>query len=398
MKAANLTHHPLLTLIASCTLSLVLGSVHAFSVFLQPLESMFAVSRSQASLTYSLALVSLTVAVLLGHRLFGRLSATWLIVTICAMAACGAFLASIAPSLTIVWIGYGLLFGAANGLGYAFGLQISAQASPGREGLAMGFVTAAYALGAAVSPAVFSRALEAEGFFLAMSGLAVVLLAIAPVCATLLALSGAKFQSVASTGKMDDQHRAAPSAMALLWIGYGAGVAAGLMAIGHATGILASSGMTNGLWVAPVVIAVFNLCGSLAGGMVVDRTGPSLPLRSLPLLSATALCVLAFAGSGFLALFCLGIVGLAYGATIAAYPASIAKLFGTVEGTRIYGRVFTAWGTAGLLAPWFAGYLFDQTGGYRIALLIAAALGISSTAAAIGLFRFGKPNQWRTRK
>ena len=54
---------------------------------------------------------------------------------------------------------------------------------------------------------------------------------------------------------------------------------------------------------------------------------------------------------------------------------------------RIYGRVFTAWGAAGLLGPWLAGVLFDLSGDYRIALLVAAAIGLGSVAALTGVFR-----------
>ena len=133
---------------AASILCFVLGSIHAFSIFLEPLEARFSASRSQVSLIYSLALIMLTLAVLLGHRLFSRISTTTLVLGICSMAAIGALIAAFAPSLVGVWTGYSVLFGAANGLGYAFGLQSAAMASPGREGLAMGIVTAAYALGA----------------------------------------------------------------------------------------------------------------------------------------------------------------------------------------------------------------------------------------------------------
>jgi len=40
---------------------------------------------------------------------------------------------------------------------------------------------------------------------------------------------------------------------------------------------------------------------------------------------------------------------------------------------RRYGRVFTAWGLGGILAPWLAGRLYDATGGYAAALVISSA-------------------------
>lgn len=70
--------------------------------------------------------------------------------------------------MQLVWIGYSLIFGIANGLGYGFGLQFAAHANPENRGLAMGVVTAAYAFGAVVSTYGFEVALSVGGFFLAM--------------------------------------------------------------------------------------------------------------------------------------------------------------------------------------------------------------------------------------
>ncbi|MDE0787334.1 MAG: hypothetical protein OSB06_01525, partial [SAR324 cluster bacterium] len=50
--------------------------------------------------------------------------------------------------------------------------------------------------------------------------------------------------------------------------------------------------------------------------------------------------------------------------------------------SQIYGRVFTAWGLAGLVGPWLAGLLYDVTGDYTLALLVAAASSTLSVMAA----------------
>ncbi|MGI9353612.1 MAG: MFS transporter [Rhizobiaceae bacterium] len=215
-----------LVLLSASLLCLALGSVHAFSVFLEPLEQQFGVSRSTASFTYSLALVSLTLAVLIGHRVFAVVRASLFVGLVCLAAAAGCLLAANASTMLEVWLGYSLLFGAANGFGYAFGLQISAQAYPGREGLAMGSITACYALGAAAAPVLFSWAILLDGFRSAMLGLAAALMLIAPICALLLQRSGAQFRS--ADERMVTQTVPAKQVM-WLWLGYGAGVVAGLM-------------------------------------------------------------------------------------------------------------------------------------------------------------------------
>ena len=374
-----------LVLISGSLLSLVLGSVHSFSVFLEPLEQAFGSTRSAVSLTYSLALVALTIAVLVGHHIFSRIQASWLTILVCLTGAAGALVAAKASTFWQLWIGYSLLFGGANGFGYAFALQMSAQASPGREGVAMGIITACYAIGSMISPPLFVWAMSLGGYQWAMLGLSAVLILIAPICAILFAKSAIQFQTTAS----EHSKRIISQIQTIwMWVGYGTGVAAGLMAIGHATGIAKSAGLQHDTWIAPVTIAIFNMIGSIAGGWLADRTRHTILLSGLSLISATTLLLLAYANNSAVSLLALGTIGLTYGAFIAAFPASISKAYGVFKGTRIYGRVFTAWGTAGLLAPWLSGYLFDQTGNYSAALLTGAVLAVLSATVIISKFSY----------
>ncbi len=368
-----------LVLAAAMVLAAVLGTVHAFSVFLVPMEQLFGATRGAVSAAYSIALVSLTVAVLLGHRLYGVVSAPAFSALLLTAAALGTAIAAVAPALPVVWLGYGLVFGGANGLGYGYALQASAQANRARSGLAMGLVTAAYALGAFVSPLAFDAALAVGGVFAGMLTLTGALLAAVPV--TWILLNAARFKFQVEARESVSNARPATRQIAVLWLGYGTGVAAGLMAIGHATGIAAAAGLSGAyVLAAPMCIAVANMAGSLTGGRLIDAIEPRPVLALLPVLSGLILYAMVAISTGPLVLVALAALGFFYGAIIAAYPAAIAVTHGAVAGIRIYGRVFTAWGTAGLLAPLVAGALYDWSGDYRAALLIAGTLGLFSGA------------------
>lgn len=371
-------------LVAASLLTAVLGSVHAFSVFLTPLELQFGQSRGTVSLTYSLALVSLTMAVLWGHHIYDRLRPPLFVLGVCLLGVLGVGIARHAPGLVQVWIGYSVIFGAANGLGYGYGLQIAARANPKRKGMAMGVVTAAYALGAVLSPVLFSLAVDAGGFRLAMLGLALALSAVGLLSAVLMHVSAAQYEGSNAQNKRTD---VPARILVLFWVGYGAGVATGLMVLGHAAGIVRSFGVFGPSWMAPVVVSICNLAGSLICGKLADDVPSRRLLTGLPAMSALAAFGLAIFASSGNVIFALGIIGFAYGGTIAAYPAIIARIYSGTDGTRIYGRVFTAWGTAGLLAPWLAGALYDQSGRYHLALFAAGGLAVLSSAAAIFLFR-----------
>jgi OFA family oxalate/formate antiporter-like MFS transporter len=368
-----------LVLLAGMLLTFVLGSVHAFSVFLVPLEFRFDAPRSSVSLTYSLALAFITAGVLFGHRAYARLRPARLASILCVVAAVGCMVAGNAESLATVWLGYSMLFGGANGLGYGLALQSAAQSNPTRKGLAMGLVTAAYAVGAVVAPVLFEILLRGGGFAAAMWGLSVALIAIIPFVASLL-YRGRAVLEVDRPIAGDSSKSPLERGLTLrLWLGYGTAVAAGLMAIGHATGIALAGGLGNGLMLsAPIIIALFNVLGSFVGGGLADRIKFDHLLMGLPACSAVPLLILAWFDSGTIILVGLAVVGFAYGGIISVYPAAVAYMFGGAVGVRIYGCIFTAWGTAGLLAPWFAGFLFEWFGDYRIALAVAGALGLVS--------------------
>jgi OFA family oxalate/formate antiporter-like MFS transporter len=375
-------------LLSASLLALALGSIHAFSVLVVPLESRFQAPRALVSVTYSIALGTLTLAVLLGHRVFARVSASRFVLIIGTVGALGAWVAASAPSLPMFWLGYSLLFGGANGLGYGYGLQIASQSNAGREGTAMGIVTAAYALGATASPVLFVQAVASGGVQAAMIGLGVALISASLICATLMHVSGVTFKS---EGGHTPQTSLRLGEFLLLWVGYGSAVAAGLMTIGHAVGIASSQEFGGAIWAAPAVIAAFSLAGSLTAGRLVDRMAAPRLLVGLPVLSVAALGVLSVPIGPGLMMGCLAGVGFAYGGIIAAYPAVIAKMFGAAQSSRIYGRVFTAWGCAGIVSPWLAGRLFDSTGSYQWALRMAGLLGLLSIFAILAFFRRGKP-------
>jgi OFA family oxalate/formate antiporter-like MFS transporter len=358
-------------LIATSLISMALGSIHAFSVFLEPLESSTGSSRAAVSSVYSVALIFLTAAVLFGPNVYARLRPATIYLLVATLGAAGLALASQAEGLAFAWIGFSVIFGLANGLGYGFGLQFAARSNPKRAGLAMGIVTAAYALGAVLAPYGFELVMTRGGFPAAMLALGVTVFLVSVAAAVLVARTGITF---ADRKTESSDRRLAWRRVLVIWVAYGSGVSAGLMAIGHAAGIAAAAGMTG--WMAAASIASCNLFGSLLSGWLSDRMPHRFILTSLPLLSAVS--SLSLVSLPKLTLPLLGLLGFAYGGTIATYPATIAKLFPGDEGPKAYGRVFTAWGAAGLIAPWLAGQVYDWSGNYTTALWLAALLGIVS--------------------
>jgi len=369
-------------------ITFVLGSVHAFSVLLVPLEELLQLARSEISLLYSFALVSITLAVTIGYRIYGLVPAWWLVLLVGLAAAAGLGISAMARDWWSMFFGYSLAFGFANGIGYGYCLQLAGRVMPVRRGMAMGAVTAAYAVGSIVFARVFAWRIGADSVASALGFVAVAILASAVLAAIVMRAAGASYGPDAVAG--DSRRRPLGRPMLLrFWFAYMSGVFAGLMAIGHAAGIALARGADAGLaaWAA-VIVGVGSALGGFAAGWMVDRWGVFRFLVGLPLLSAAALLAIGAAPGAAATLVLLAVVGFGYGSIIAVYPVAISICFAE-RGAEAYGRVFIAWGFAGLLAPWCAGLVYDSSGGYGPAMLIAALVALVSGVSA-ALFRLGK--------
>ena len=371
------------TVAAASMLSAVLGTIHAFSVFIPQWENLPQADRAGTSLIYSLALISLTIAVLFGYRIYSRVAPPAMFIVVGLIAALGLALSAQSSSLITLYLTYGLIFGGANGLGYGYSLQLAGLATPDRRGLAMGLVTAFYAVGATAAPMLFAILIRQGGNSLALIVMSTVIFLVSLIGAALLHWSNARYE-IESNSEARHLTPNLKKIRVLMWLGYGTAVTAGLMVIGHAFGIATSLGFKFELATRATMVVVFgNMLGGFSAGFIADRYSSLLLIRWLPLFTALGLSLLALVSetSWRLVFAALGLVGYCYGAIIAVYPVAVANIFGSVSAAKIYGQIFTAWGLAGLLGPWVSGWLFDRNGSYATALVVAALLSGVSVAA-----------------
>ena len=364
------------TLLAAMLVTLIGGSIHAFSVYLIPLEQILELPRAQVSLFYSLALVCLTLSVLFGYKIYDFFSPATMIVGASLCAGGGLTLASMGESWTTIFIGYSLISGTANGIGYGYVLQLVGRVLPDFKAFSMAAVTAAYAIGATLFSLILAKLIQFYSLAFALNVLALCFILSGIVSGTIMKLLGVIYRVTDDVKPVATSGR---SNIGLLWISYGASVFAGLMAIGHAAGIVESVG---GQYSVAIWGAIFIGVGSALGGFMVgwriNQSNFSQYLIGLPISSAIFLLMLVAAPNPTSAIILLALIGFSYGSIIAVYPYAVAVYYGDVAGPKIYGQVFTAWGFAGLTGPWVAGKLFDISQQYALPLMIAAAFAVIS--------------------
>lgn len=135
-----------------------IGSVYAWSVFNLPLENAFGWTKSDVSITFSLAIFFLGMsAAVMGHFVerhgpskSGMVAATfWGI---------GLMVASLGVKLGVIevlWLGYGVLGGIGLGIGYITPVSTLVKWFPDRRGLATGLAIMGFGFGAAIGGPVY---------------------------------------------------------------------------------------------------------------------------------------------------------------------------------------------------------------------------------------------------
>ena len=367
-------------LLAAMLVTFVTGSIHCFSVFLSPFEGLLKMPRASISLFYSFALVFLTVSVLFGYQIYDRMKPATLIILACTCAGMGLVISAQASNWWSVFLGYSVLFGTANGIAYGYVLQLVGRAIPDHRGFAMAAVTAAYAMGSVIFSLLLAWRVESASLSSALVNMGMIIISGGILSAIIMKKAGVSYNLTESASDHTlSTRQPEKTIITLFWIAYGCAVLAGLMAIGHAAGIVQSLGgeYKTAIWGA-VFIGIGSTIGGFFIGFVIHSRNMHIWLIRLPLLSALSLGLLTLTSNPIAAIAILSVIGFAYGAVISVYPFTISELFGNQSGPRVYGLVFTAWGFAGLAGPWLAGKLFDLYGQYSIALVLASSLAVVS--------------------
>ena len=81
----------------------------------------------------------------------------------------------------------------------------------------------------------------------------------------------------------------------------------------------------------------------------------------------------------------LALVGLGYGVISGLTAGAVAVYWRRALYGRMASRIYLAWCAAAIILPITAGYLFDLTGGYRSAVLIAGGGNALGVVVALGL-------------
>jgi OFA family oxalate/formate antiporter-like MFS transporter len=374
-------------LIGGLLMTLALGTLYAWSVFVAPLENEFGWKRAQTSTVFTFAVVVFAASLLLAGKLQDRFGPFWISATGSILITLSFFLFTYTSSLYYLYFVYGVLGGIGNGFGYGTVVPVMAKWFPDRTGLAIGLALAGYGGGSAIFGTFANLVLFPHfGWRASCMILSGIFLVMTMTGAFLMKNPPAIRHSPDPTSAYRVpviRHQFTPNeivrtpAFYLLWLGFGLGSTAGLMVISQLIpfarnqGISSAAIATMGL----VVGAFGNVSGRILAGWLSDLLGRLNTLRVVLFISTVAMPALYWAGANITGLYVLiFIVYFCYGTQASVNPATIADFYGTRHAGTNYGLLFTAWGFSGILGPTIGGVLFDRYRNYGAAFYTAAVL------------------------
>jgi len=367
-------------LAAAVVMQLCLGGVYAWSIFVPALRLDFGFSSAQTQLVFGTAFLVFTVSGVFTGALQDRHGPRWLGVASGAFLAAGYLVASASGGdFALLWLGYGGLVGLGIGCGYVCTIATAVKWFPERKGLVAGLAVAGYGAGAIALSAV-AESLLARGW-----GVLEVLGAVGWSYGPLVAAAGLLLTLPPAARarepvRFERRRLLRDPRFRALSVAMFCGTLPGLLISGN----LKPIGLSFGL---PPVTAALSISafavgsggGRIVWGLLADRLGcRRAALLALVAIAASPFPLLLAGGSEAVFLAAALLAGFCYGSSFAIYPAQVAELWGArVMGT-VYALVMVAHGLAAEVGPGAAGLLFDLTGSFTPALLLAAG------SAAVG--------------
>lgn len=363
------------------------GAAYSFAAFFSAFESEFGASRGEIALVFSLCAFlwfsSGAPAGMLADRFGARRVA--IAGVACLVLALGV--ASMAPSLGVLYATYSIGIGLGVGLVYVPSVGAVQPWFSANRAFASGLAVAGIGAGNFAGPLLAAWWIEGVGWRGAYLALALFVLVLGGAAATALRQKERQGSVNADGIPLRAALRTTP-----FWLLFASLV---LSCIGlfvpmvHLGPYATDAGYTEAQGVALVsLIGVGSLIGRFTVGAPADRLG-RLPSLCAMYAGLGLMFLLWTVASAYWVLVVFAVVfGACYGAYVALLPTIVMDLYGPRSVSGIIGCLYTGCGVGTLLGPWLAGVAYDAVGSYQLAML-GGALFSAGAAACVAILMHG---------
>jgi len=362
---------------------------YTFSLFLDPLDAAFGWKREAMGGAFALAAITVALASPGIGILLDRYAPRRIILpAILGFALALASLSTLSPHIGRFYLTFFVLGLMANGTAqFAYTRTVLTWFSR-RRGFALALLLTGSGLGSILIPPLTEWMIQHHGWrdaWLMLGGIALLGF---PLTA-LLVRNRPEAVLVRADGRAAGVTVAAALRSAAFWILAFITILSAFSENGLVTN-LASILTEHGITAASAALALSvrggaGIVGRLCIGFMIDRASPERIQTLVLTLAAVGTLILAFAGTGPLALLGAAVLGVGLGSEADVAPYLLARYFGRRHFSVLYGLTWTAYAIGGATGPLWIGHLYDRAGSYQPRFVVYLA-AVAFAAAVLSLF------------
>lgn len=389
---------------AAVGVHICIGSVYAWSVYVNPIKEQMDWTLTDVTIAFSVAIFFLGLsAALMGkfvERKGPKVSAL-ISAALFGLGTAGSGFAIMMESKMMLYFFYGVLGGAGLGIGYISPVSTLVKWFPDKRGMATGLAIMGFGFAAAVWGPTIKVLITEIGVANTFITLGVVYFVIMASAAMYLEKPEEGYLPEGFKKKVEAGHKTLKTDLAMLgaheavktprfyglWLMIFINVTCGIAIIGVASPLLQEVLGVTALVAAAAVglMGIFNGVGRIVWASLSDYLTRPVVYIIFFATQAVAFYVLPSVTEIILFQIILYFIMTCYGGGFASLPAYIGDIFGTKELGAIHGYVLTAWAAAGLVGPLIISMVKDATGSYSETLYVFSGFFVVALVISIAM-------------
>ncbi|HEY6143622.1 MAG TPA: OFA family MFS transporter [Flavobacterium sp.] len=369
-----------LIVLAGMIMQLSIGSIYAYSKWIEPLTKELNWDAHDTKTGFSLAIcfLGLTAAFMgnfaqkIGPKKAGLIATLFLIIGLL-----GTALAVHISSIYLFYLTYGVLQGIGLGFGYIAPVYTVVKWFPDRPGLASGIIIMSFALGSLLASFLIGPLFASMGLSGAFStlgiGYGICMLLSALYLANPISTAGSQHAHVNLTAKQILTDKRFIALWLLLFLNVCGGIAIISKAAVLGEEVVGMSATQATMFVA--IIGLFNGLGRLFWSSISDKIGCWATFMLFIGINAACFVLIPTFSTNQTSFQTLTFIIIAgYGAGFATMPSFVKSIFGADKYGQVLGYTLTAWSAAGFVGPLLLELSTEITIFYLFAILLVVAL------------------------